>query len=65
MGGSKPSTPKVIQPKTVQPTPVAESVAEVKVGNVEDQARKRKRIGRSQLRSNVGAATAPASGVGV
>lgn len=64
-GGSapKPPPPKVQPP--VQPPVIAQAAPEVAIGNKSESETKRRKIGRSQLRSTPsGGKSAPSSGLG-
>jgi len=65
-GGSapKPKPPKPVQPEPVQPPPIKQAAADVKVGAKEEDAVKRRKIGRSQLKSNIGGSASSSSGLG-
>lgn len=63
---SKPSKPKPVQPKPIQPPAIEEKAPEVRVGAEESTGSKRKKIGRQELRNNIGVSSgAGKSGVGV
>ena len=59
-GGSAPKPPKPVAPKPpqppAQPPSITSSAAEVNIGSREEGEATRRRVGRSQLRSNINVA---------